>query len=213
MLTGGNANSAPGPASLPPSTAMSAPSTAAAYSGPIVRTAYIGKRVAIRMRANCPSDPGWLVNQNYYLKCGPTERGNIKNWIRATFQSRYGITSIANGVTDYTLVVTITRSMVDKGATSNTAVRGALTFLLPLPEVTVPALSSNTLLLSATYQMDNAQGALLESGAVNLHREITAGTTAKAWQQIGQAEQAFAEKIAATVVGTQSGAGSQPPAK
>ena len=162
---------------------------AAPRSGAIVQTAYAGRRFAIDMLANCPKDPDptGLVNNDYYFKCGPSKLGNIKNWIGEALTSRYGAAAITEDSPDYILTVTLTKDMVDKGTASS----GIVNFLVP---DAVVMSASFTLQLAATYQLADPQGHLITSGTVHLERH---NMTAK--KQFGQAEQAFAERIAAAV--------------
>ncbi len=181
----GNAATAPTPAVAVP---------AAPQSGATVQTAYTGKRFAIDMLANCPKDPDptGLVNNDSYFKCGPAKLGAIRNWIGQALTARYGVSAITEDSPDYILTVTLTQDMVDKGTASS----GIVNFLVP---DAVVMSASFTLHLAAAYELADPQGHVIARGTVHLERH---NMTAK--KQFGQAEQAFAESIAADVSGAKA---------
>ena len=141
---------------------------------------YGDKRLAIKVLADCPSDPDplGLGSSDYYSSCDQDELDKVKSWIAAALMVKGVFGRIGDDNPDLVLTVTLTQSGSFAG------VAGAVTDMAP-----------STMKYTANYQLSDVGGRPLASGKVH-HEEEEAYFGGNE----DEAEQHFAEKIATDLV-------------
>ena len=172
---------APSPVAPSPVASLAAsPPPVGSRPAAVIPPVLAGKRVAIRMAENCPSDPDplGLVGNNFYSDCGKDELNKVKGWIAASLATKGVFGSVGDNNPDMVLTVTMTQDEADEG------VAGIFTDLAPA-----------TMKFTAAYQLTGTDGRVLESGTVHHEaEEAYFGGNEDAEERV------FAEKIAAAAV-------------
>lgn len=161
------------------------PTSGATVPAPLA-SAIAGKRVAIKVVSQCPSDPdplGLLPGNDSYSDCAQDELNKLRDWITTSLTSKGVFGQISDDNPDFILTVTLTQSMSTEGAA------GFATDLAP-----------STLEFTATYQLTDAGGRPVNNGTV--HHEDAEDYFGGNEDAV---EQAFAGKIAAAVAANATG--------
>ncbi|MDE2164568.1 MAG: PDZ domain-containing protein [Alphaproteobacteria bacterium] len=88
-----------------------APQRAAAQTAPPASSSYAGKRLAIRVAQDCPSDPDPLgiVSDNLYSDCDQDELDQLRGWLAAEITAKNIFAGVVDTDADLTLTVTLTK--------------------------------------------------------------------------------------------------------
>ncbi len=173
----------PAPVAPPPVSVAAAPPPVPAAASAAAAGDMAGKRLAIVMAQQCPSDPDPIgfVEQSQYSDCDPAELDKVKSWITDALNSQHVFAEIGDTAPDLTLTVTMTQDMDDR--TTGLAI--------------LSDFAPGTLKFQATYQLADQAGHAITGGTVS-HQESDSDDAVAA-------EQTFAGKVAAAVAGTPAG--------
>jgi PDZ domain len=148
------------------------PSPAYAQSAPPASSSFAGKRLAIRIVQNCPSDPDplGLVSDNLYSDCDQDELDQLRGWLTSEITAKNIFAGVVDADADLTLTVTLTK---DQEIGSDT-IFGDLA-------------NEDQYEAQADYRLTDAAGAVLLGGTVdsrakdyadsdieNVHRDLVA---------------------------------------